>query len=236
MNIRPDRDCTVTAGGQTATNSSPISVTILNANWQTGLQLTARAVQDLYDEDFRNEEAHHPCTITYTFTSPDVVYGNTTDRYDVMVVDDDVAGVTVTQTGGTTTLAKGTLTDTYTVVLQTPPDPGDPLPAPPRGPTTVVVTPDAQCNVGNGAGVARTLNFTAATYSTPRPSRSRRPRTRRSNSITSARSRTPSAAATRSTTTSMRRPRSPAAARSRSPPRSRTTSPRTASRTTRRSW
>ena len=52
----------------------------------------------------------------------------------------------------------------WTVRLTTPPDPGKPLPATPRGPTRVRFTPNEDCDVGAGPGVARDLTFTSANW------------------------------------------------------------------------
>src|SRR3954454_18137977 len=160
----PDRDCTVSHGINTATEGHPISFTILNANWRNGQTLFVKAINDPWDEDFRNESATHPCTVGYSFASADPVYAATIDRYDVGIRDNETAGVTVTETGGSTDLVEAGTTDTYTVVLDTPPDPGKPLPSTPRGPTVVRVTPDAQCSVGNGGGVFKDLSFTTANW------------------------------------------------------------------------
>ena len=49
-------------------------------------------------------------------------------------------------------------------MLTTPPDPGDPRPLTPRGPTRVRFTPTAQCDAGAGPGVARDLAFTSTNW------------------------------------------------------------------------
>jgi uncharacterized repeat protein (TIGR01451 family) len=164
VTVVPDRDCTISV-----TNSSPAAgggrtFTILNADWQTGRTVTVLPVDDPWDEDLRDETAVHKCVLTFTFTSTDPVYAATTDAYEVNVIDNDVAGVTISKT--TTSLVEGGATDSYTIKLDTPPDPGKPLPNVPRSPTTVVVDPDAQCDAGVGGGAAKTLSFTQATFST----------------------------------------------------------------------
>ncbi|HYI61623.1 MAG TPA: Ig-like domain-containing protein [Acidimicrobiales bacterium] len=168
MTIRPDRDCTVTSGGLTATPTNPIVVTIANADWQIGRTLTVNAVDDPWDEDLRVETAPHVCEVRFTFDSADPIYDVTQDAYEVDVLDNDVAGVNVdVVSGGPDPLAEGS-TDarTYSVSLDTPPDPGKPLPNPARGPTTITFDPIAGCTVGAGDGVPKTLSFTGATFST----------------------------------------------------------------------
>ena len=164
--IEPDRDCDVTVGGSTARLGQPVDLTILNANWGTGYSLTVTAIDDLYDEDFRVETTPHKCTITFSFTSGDPVYNATTDSYEPDVIDNDVAGVTIVAAGGTSIVEAG-ITDTYTVVLDTPPDPGDPLPSIARSPTIVVADPDLQCDTGAGRGVATNVSFTGSNWNVP---------------------------------------------------------------------
>ncbi len=63
-----------------------------------------------------------------------------------------VPGLTVTESGGSTDVAEGGATDTFDVVLDT---------APAKD-VTVTLTPDAQVDLGGGAGVAVDLTFTNA--------------------------------------------------------------------------
>jgi uncharacterized repeat protein (TIGR01451 family) len=162
--VVPDRDCTISVSNSTAAAGGGRSFTILNADWQTQRTITVTAVDDLYDEDMRDESAVHKCELRFSFASSDPVYNATQDAYEVNVVDNDVAGVTISKT--TATLVEGGATDIYTFKLDTPPDPGKPLPNVPRAATTITVDPDAQCDVGLGAGVPKTLSFTEANYST----------------------------------------------------------------------
>lgn len=166
VHLAVDRDCRATLGGQTATVGSPLSFVIEPADWNVNHTISIVSVEDLWDEDLRNEATPHACTLTFTFTSQDIVYSTTTDNYTVNVIDNDVAGVTIVQSGGTTATQEGGATDTYTVVLLTPPDPGDPLPSPLRVPfVTVVANPDSQCTVA--PGTPATLTFNATNWNTP---------------------------------------------------------------------
>jgi uncharacterized repeat protein (TIGR01451 family) len=165
VTVTPDRDCTITVSNSSPAAGGGRTFTILNADWQTGRTVTVTAVDDLYDEDLRDETAVHKCELRFTFSSADPVYNATQDAYEVNVVDNDVAGVTISKT--TTSLVEGGATDSYTIKLDTPPDPGKPLPNVPRAATTVTVDPDPQCDAGLGGGVPKALSFTAANYSTP---------------------------------------------------------------------
>lgn len=163
MTITPDRDCTISDGVSTGTSASPLHSTILNANWQSGKTLTLVAVNDLYDEDLRNEAAPHTCEIRFTFTSLDPIYAATQDAFDASVTDNDVAGVTATLVGAPAVIGEGSAaTASYQVVLDTPPDPGKPLPGVPRGPTSVVFTASAGCSVNGGPTAS--LPFTSANF------------------------------------------------------------------------
>jgi hypothetical protein len=142
MTVTPDRDCTVAHGGSTATAASPLTVVIANADWRTGRSLVANAVADPWDEDLRDETARHTCEVRFTFDSLDPIYKRTQDAYEVAVVDDDVAGVNLGAVDARGVLAEGSdQVHTYRLSLNTPPDPGKPLPTPARGSTSVTLTP-----------------------------------------------------------------------------------------------
>lgn len=166
VTVTPDRDCVIRSGDQTGTPASPLTFSILNDDWQVEHPISVRAVDDLYDEDLRDETAPHVCELRFAFSSLDPIYDATEDAYEVAVADDDVAHVNVGYVSGTSPLAEGTDDAlVYSVSLDTPPDPGDPLPATPRGPTGVVFTPSGGCLVNGAESV--TLPFTEANYSTP---------------------------------------------------------------------
>ncbi len=96
--------------------------------------------------------------ITQTATSADALYnGIAIAGVTATIADNDTAGVTVTETDGTTDVTEGGATDTYTVVLH----------SQPTANVTVTVTPDAQADVGAGPGAAKTLTFTAGDWNTP---------------------------------------------------------------------
>jgi len=63
------------------------------------------------------------------------------------------------------------------VQLATPPDPGKPLPATPRGPTLVQLHPTAACDAGAGPGAVRTCRSTKRRTRRHRRSRSHQPTT-----------------------------------------------------------
>jgi uncharacterized repeat protein (TIGR01451 family) len=171
VHVEPDRDCTVRKGAATGSLGDPLSFVIANANWKQANVFAVRAVDDLYAEHLRDDFTPHPCRLSFSFDSNDPVYDATTGvPYDVDVIDNDQAGVTIVESSGTSRLVEGGLTDSYTIRLDTPPDPGDPVPAPPRLPTRVTITPDAQCDAGAGGGQPVSLSFTqaAGSWDTPK--------------------------------------------------------------------
>ena len=176
VTIATDRDCTINSQPPGGTET----VTVLNADWQTLHTVTLHVVDDLYDEDFRDETVTHECVVTFTFTTTggddrtgdgigdgDPVYNNTTNYVFVTVHDNDVAGVTIVESGGTTAVQEGGATDSYTIVLDSQPDPGKPLPITPRGPTIVIADPDDQCDLGNGRGQPVNVSFTGSNWNVP---------------------------------------------------------------------
>ncbi len=164
MTVTPDRDCILRHGSTVVTVSDPIVIDIPNADWRTVTTFDVFGVQDLYDEDLRDEAEPHPCEVRFTFTSLDPVYARTHDAVEVDVIDDDTARVVMTPIAQPELAEGSTITATWTAVLTTPPDPGDPRPITPRGPTSVRFTPTAQCDAGAGPGVARDLAFTASNW------------------------------------------------------------------------
>lgn len=70
----------------------------------------------------------------------------------ITITDNDTAGVTVVQSGGTTTVTEGAATDTYTVVLN----------SQPTATVAISVTPNAQLTTN-----VPTLSFTTGNWNTP---------------------------------------------------------------------
>ena len=72
----------------------------------------------------------------------------------VTVSDNDLAGVTITEPGGNTAVDESGTSDAINVVLD----------SQPIANVAVTLTPDAQVDLGNGAGNAITLIFTPANW------------------------------------------------------------------------
>jgi hypothetical protein len=82
--------------------------------------------------------------------------GAETAQLTIRISDNDTAGVTVTESGGSTTVAEGGATDTFTVRLAS---------QPATGYVTIQLDPDTQCQLnGNTAGAPIVLFFSAANW------------------------------------------------------------------------
>lgn len=138
IDVTTDGQCTITSpfsgesGQLTLTNMTPVTVTV-------------QALNDSVDET-----NPHDCVITQSINTTDTTDGN----YDVLlsagsatvnVADDDTAGISL-NTAGLSTIAEEDVATTTSFTIT-----ADTLPT---ADVTVPVTSDAQCDLGNGAGVA----------------------------------------------------------------------------------
>lgn len=116
LSSEPAADVTIdlTTGGQVSVN--PASVTFTAVNWNMAVTVTVTAVDDAA------AEGAHADTITHAATSADPAYdGIAVADVDAAITDNDVTGVTVTESGGSTDVAEGGATDSYTLVLTSQP-------------------------------------------------------------------------------------------------------------------
>jgi len=133
------------------------SLTFTAANWNTPQTVTITGKDDLVDD---GNIAYN--IITAPATSTDAKY-NGMNAADVAVtnIDNDIAGVTITQTGGNTQLTEGSITDTYTIQLNTLP----------TGQVQITATADPQTQVsldGVNFAASQKLTFTPTNGMTPR--------------------------------------------------------------------
>lgn len=136
------------------------SITITNVNWNNGAanQVTVTGLNDdLTDGNIAYRLVTGDPTsadpLYDVFVAADIVDPNLTN------VDNDVVGVSITETGGSTSVTEGGASDTVQVVLNTQPEPGNVV--------VINVQPQSQLNAGNGAGTPRQLTFTNANWNTP---------------------------------------------------------------------
>src|SRR5690606_9987451 len=125
---------TVTPDAQTTVNGSaaPIALTFTTGTWSTPQTVTVAAVNDSV------AEGNHNATITHSASSSDGNYsGIGISSVTASISDNDSAGVTITESGGSTAISEAGTTDTYSVALT----------SEPTSSVSVTVTPDAQTTV-----------------------------------------------------------------------------------------
>ena len=134
-----------------------VSLTFTSSDWSTARSVTVIGQNDNVD----NPGNRRTASISHTLASADSSYhGQSGESVSVTVHDDDIAGVTLTESDGSTTVSEDgtTLTDSYTVVLDTEPT------------ANVAVTASAglgaQVSTNGGASAANvTLTFTPTNWS-----------------------------------------------------------------------
>ena len=113
LDTPPSADVTVAISGHSGSDVSPnpASLTFTPSNWSAEQTVTVRAAED--DDALADD----PVTLTHTVTGGDYE-GLEADRLTVTITENNTAGVTVSRTA--MTVAEGG-SDTYSVVLDTPP-------------------------------------------------------------------------------------------------------------------
>lgn len=143
-------DITITPDSQLTVNGSalPITLTFTPADWSTPRTITVAAVDD------PTAEGSHTGAVTESTSSTDSVFDSLAlAAITVAITDNDTAGVSVVETTGSTDVTEGGATDSYTLVLNTPP----------VADVFITITPDSQLTV-NGSATPITLTFTTATW------------------------------------------------------------------------
>ncbi|KAB2940012.1 MAG: hypothetical protein F9K17_14415, partial [Phycisphaerae bacterium] len=146
ITVDPDTQTTVGAGA-----GNPVNLTFTSGNWNVAQTVTVTAVDDSI------AEGAHNSTITHAASSGDGFYnGISIGSVVASVTDNDTAGITLTQSGGSTDVSEaGPTSDTYTLVLT----------SQPTANVTITVDPDTQTNLGSGAGAPVTRTFTSGNWS-----------------------------------------------------------------------
>lgn len=107
-------DIALTANAQVT--AAPANLTFTTANWNVPQVVTVTAVDDAV------AEGAHAGSVAFAVSSTDLGYnGLAVASVAVNVTDNDVAGVTVTQSGGNTVVVEGGATDSFAVVLTSQP-------------------------------------------------------------------------------------------------------------------
>ena len=132
--------------------AAPATLHFTPDNWNLPQTVTVTAVDDRVDEG-NPDPFVHTGEIAHAVSSGDPGYdGLAVAELTVQVGDNDLAGVTLSQTGGSTTVNESGGSDSYTVVLNTQP----------AAPVTVTLTPDNQVSAS-----ASQLTFTPTNWNVP---------------------------------------------------------------------
>ncbi len=143
----------VSPNAQVTANGSAIPIDLIftagacpgTGDWCTPQTVNVAAVDDALAESV------HIGTITHSATSADADYnGIPVANINTNITDDDVASVSITESGGSTAGSEAGASDSYTLVLT----------SQPLADVTISVTPDAQLRA-NGSTTASNLSFTA---------------------------------------------------------------------------
>jgi len=112
LTSQPTANVTITINPGSQLTVSPTTLTFTPANWNVPQTVTVTAVDDAL------AEGTHTGTIQHTASSTDSNYnGLAISPVTVTITDNDTAGVTLTESGGSTNVTEGGATDSYTVVL-----------------------------------------------------------------------------------------------------------------------
>ena len=118
LDSQPTDDVTFTVSGVDASEASvaPTTITFTPANWSIAQDVTITGVDDVATDGPQTFE------VTLSPTSADSAYDTMTDLVvEVTTTDDDTAGVTVSQSDGSTVVSEAGTTDVVSVVLNTQP-------------------------------------------------------------------------------------------------------------------
>ena len=117
LGAQPSADVVVNlSSSNTSEGTVPTSITFTTLNWNTAQTVTVTGVDDFVDD------GNVAYTIVTTVTSSDAAFA-AINPADVALTntDNDTAGATVTQSGGTTNVAEGGATDTLSFALSSQP-------------------------------------------------------------------------------------------------------------------
>ncbi len=148
LTSQPTSDVVVTLNTGAQLSALSTTLTFTSSNWNSAQVITVSAVDDSV------AEGNHAGTITHTVVSSDPNYnGISVSNLTATITDNDSAGVTLAESGGSTNVTEGSATpDTYTVVLNSQPTSG----------VDINLSADSQVNIS-----ASTLTFTTSNWNTP---------------------------------------------------------------------
>lgn len=124
------------------------AITFTPANWSAAQTITVAAVNDAV------AEGSHAGTIAHQASSADPNYNTSVQGFTAAITDNDTAGVSIVQSGGTTAVTEGGTTDSYSIVLT----------SQPVANVTVAINPGSQVSVSGPTLASNTVVFTSGTW------------------------------------------------------------------------
>jgi hypothetical protein len=116
LNSQPTDSVNIAVNGDAQASGAPTPLTFTTGNWDTPQAVTVSATNDAI------AEGAHTGTLTHAATSSDSGYnGISIGSVTANITDNDTAGVSISETGGSTNVTEGGATDTYSVVLTSQP-------------------------------------------------------------------------------------------------------------------
>jgi|GEM_PF-2981406 len=147
LTSEPTDNVVITLSTGTQASAAPTPLTFTSGNWSSPQTVTVTATNDAIDEDA------HLDAVSLDVASSDGNYDNfSLSDVTVTITDNDTAGVTVSQSGGTTTITEGGATDSYTIVLA----------SQPTADVTITITDDVDVSAS-----VPDLTFTSGNWNTP---------------------------------------------------------------------
>ncbi|MFC1587868.1 CFI-box-CTERM domain-containing protein [Planctomycetota bacterium] len=144
---KPEKTVAVNIAADSQSQVTPAALYFTPSNWNTAQTVTVSAIND------DNAEGNHTSTISHTISTIDAYFiGVAVAGVTANITDNDTAGVSVTESGGSTDVQEGSTTDNYTVVLT----------SKPTANVTITISPDADSTVGANPLTFTDLNWSAA--------------------------------------------------------------------------
>ncbi len=156
LNSQPTAGVTISLDSNDLTEGTvaPSSLTFTALTWSAPQTATVTGVDDFVTD---GNMAYTLVTIGDMTTADAFYRGLDPANVAALNLDNDTPRVNIVQSGGSTAAIEGGSGDTYTVVLN----------SQPTDPVTITVAPDAQLNLGAGAGAPITLTFAAGSWNAP---------------------------------------------------------------------
>ncbi|MFL2992097.1 MAG: hypothetical protein ACJZ2H_01255 [Acidimicrobiales bacterium] len=151
LNAQPSSDVAFSiSSGDTGEATVTSTLTFTSANWDTAQTVTVTGI----DDDLIDGTQSTIMTIAVIDAASDDDFDSVSDQtVSVTTTDDDVAGFTIAETGGSTSVAESGNTDTFTVVLD-------------AEPVSDVVLTITSSDTGE-ATVTSAVTFTSGNWDTP---------------------------------------------------------------------